>query len=297
MTTETKSPPVNLFKAMHKARAAMGLVAKGGHNKFDRYDYAKLDNYIDVMQGPLNDNGLIIINNIDSIEWCEDRVTKQGGAEKVCRVRLRSEVVHVDSGESTAIVVMGEGQDRGDKAAYKAYTGARKYALANLFNLATGDDPEVDSHDSTENPFRREQRPAEPAAKPAQEPQPPSKPAPANAEVEQRKAQMKGWPLDKLTALINAAESIPLLDFVVDGAEGGDVWESLVGREALITAIREQLIKLFDTLPAAQRNGALEDAFKNKMRRHCAKLDLDKQFAETEKKFDEQEVQNNVASN
>ena len=36
----------------------------------------------------------------------------------------------------------GEGADTGDKAPYKAMTGALKYALLQSFLLASGDDPE-----------------------------------------------------------------------------------------------------------------------------------------------------------
>lgn len=285
----TTNPPVNLFKAMHKARAAMGIVPKGGHNKFDKYDYAKLDDYIDVIQKPCDDNALIVISTIDNIEWCDDRATKQGGSEKVCRVHLRTEVIHVESGESTSVTVMGEGQDRGDKAAYKAYTGARKYALANLFNLATGDDPETDSHEPPENPFRREQ------PKPTQHAAAPPAPKP-DVEVAKKKAEMNGWPLDKIQALIAAADSVPLLDFVVDGAEGGQVWNSIVGRGAIIEAIRGRLGELFKTMPASSRNAAVEEAFKVKMKRHVDKLELDKQFAETETKFEQQEAHSDTGN-
>ena len=38
--------------------------------------------------------------------------------------------------------VAGQGIDAGDKAPYKAMTGALKYALLQSFLLATGDDPE-----------------------------------------------------------------------------------------------------------------------------------------------------------
>ena len=41
--------------------------------------------------------------------------------------------------------VAGEGADVGDKAPYKAMTGALKYALLQSFLLSTGDDPE-DEH-------------------------------------------------------------------------------------------------------------------------------------------------------
>jgi hypothetical protein len=48
----------------------------------------------------------------------------------------------VDSGEEIVAKVAGQGLDSGDKAPYKAMTGALKYALLQSFLLATGDDPE-----------------------------------------------------------------------------------------------------------------------------------------------------------
>ncbi|MGA7871170.1 MAG: hypothetical protein WCA22_09755, partial [Candidatus Binatus sp.] len=48
----------------------------------------------------------------------------------------------VDSGEQIVAKVAGQGLDPGDKAPYKAMTGALKYALLQSFLLATGDDPE-----------------------------------------------------------------------------------------------------------------------------------------------------------
>jgi hypothetical protein len=62
----------------------------------------------------------------------------------------------VDTAEEITVKVAGEGLDPGDKAPYKAMTGALKYALLQSFLLATGDDPEEDritnhsaaSHDS-----------------------------------------------------------------------------------------------------------------------------------------------------
>lgn len=130
---------------MHRARSAMPMVAKGGENKYDHYTYATLADYIEAIQKSLDDNGLIVVSHIDEINWLDNRVTQQGKAEKVCRIMLRTTVIHAESGEQMAVTVLGEGQDRGDKAFYKADTGARKYALANLFNLATDDDPETDS--------------------------------------------------------------------------------------------------------------------------------------------------------
>jgi len=56
----------------------------------------------------------------------------------------------VDGGEEITTKVAGQGLDAGDKAPYKAMTGALKYALLQSFLLATGDDPEEEriSHTS-----------------------------------------------------------------------------------------------------------------------------------------------------
>lgn len=147
--SEEKVPATRLYMAVHKARAAMPTVKKSGRNTYDKYDYATLADYLEAIQKPLDDNGLIVVSHIDEITWMQDRETQTGKYEKVCRIMLRTTVIHAESGESMSVSVLGEGQDRGDKAFYKADTGARKYALANLFNLATDDDPETDSQDAT----------------------------------------------------------------------------------------------------------------------------------------------------
>jgi hypothetical protein len=56
--------------------------------------------------------------------------------------------VDARSGEELTVRVPGEGADPGDKAPYKAMTGALKYALLQSFLLATGDDPEDERADS-----------------------------------------------------------------------------------------------------------------------------------------------------
>jgi len=53
-----------------------------------------------------------------------------------------------NSAEEVTARVAGEGLDIGDKASYKAMTGALKYALLQSFLLATGDDPEDERGDA-----------------------------------------------------------------------------------------------------------------------------------------------------
>ena len=54
-----------------------------------------------------------------------------------------------DTAEEISVKVAGEGLDPGDKAPYKAMTGALKYALLQSFLLATGDDPEEERLNAT----------------------------------------------------------------------------------------------------------------------------------------------------
>jgi hypothetical protein len=196
-----------------------------------------------------------------------------------------------------SVKVLGEGQDRGDKAFYKADTGARKYALANLFNLATDDDPETDSPETV--PPRQ---PAPPVQKRESQPQPPAKPSGAPptqdaapksdmAEIARHQVQMKGWQLDKILDLANAAETVENLEFVIDGAEDGDAWYELDQRAKLFGVVRERYKAIISKAPAKKRDGAAEDRFKQKMLAHKTKLELDQGFEEMNQKMEKEEQQ------
>ena len=66
----------------------------------------------------------------------------------MARVVMAYTFADVDSGEEIIAKVAGQGLDPGDKAPYKAMTGALKYALLQSFLLATGDDPEDERPDA-----------------------------------------------------------------------------------------------------------------------------------------------------
>lgn len=129
--------------ALLAARAAMKAIGKSGDNKFDKYRYANLLDYIEGTEGPLATNGLMVITGVPEVTNLETRVTKNGGNEYPVKARLEARVLH-SSGQWIEIDGHGEGQDRGDKGLYKAITGGRKYVIACLFGLATTDDPEDD---------------------------------------------------------------------------------------------------------------------------------------------------------
>ena len=131
--------------ALTKAQAAFKAVAKSGQNTYDRYSYACLEDYVRAVKPILSAHGLSVLSSAEEVVNLEDRATKNGGKEHAVRVKLNIRIIH-ESGEWVEASAWGEGQDRADKAVYKAITGARKYGLASALGLATSDDPEADEH-------------------------------------------------------------------------------------------------------------------------------------------------------
>lgn len=278
--TSEGPPPTKLYMALHKARAAMTNVGKGGFNKFDKYTYATLADYLTAIQKPLDDNGLLIVSHVDDITWLNDRETKQGGFEKVCHVKLRTVLIHAESGESISVTVLGEGQDRGDKAFYKADTGARKYALANLFNLATDDDPEIDSPQAESRSNGRPQ-----VTQQQQRGGPPEQSQPAQeTELESIRRQLleklKEWPAAKILPLIESATSYDQIELLVDGCDGGEAWLDRQERGQIIDAVKAKYVELLNKQTKAPKSWD-QNAFVQKMKTHRDRLNIEIQADET----------------
>jgi hypothetical protein len=133
--------------ALVKAQSGIKAVGKGGYNTFDKYKYAKLEDYITATRDTLAANSLVIITGTPEIQPLDGRTTSKGNSENAVLVKLTMRLLH-SSGQWIEIDQWGEGQDRGDKSTYKAVTGARKYGIANLLGLYTSDDPEDDGGNS-----------------------------------------------------------------------------------------------------------------------------------------------------
>lgn len=148
--------------ALVAARSKMRPVGKSGDNKFDKYRYAKLEDYIEATDSDIIANGLSVLTEVVGVETMETRPTKNGGNEYPVRVKLAVRLLHT-SGQWIECDAFGEGQDRGDKGLYKAITGGRKYALACVFGLSTTDDPEAtEGHDAAPPPAQRATPPKPP---------------------------------------------------------------------------------------------------------------------------------------
>lgn len=136
--------------ALRKVLKEKGVLKKGATNEYDKYKYFSEAQYKELFTGLFADLGLELKFNEIAYETFTGSEKQSNGRMP----RLEFELMDIDTGFGETTVITGEGIDKGDKAGYKAYTGALKYYLANTFMVATGDDPEKDSPSETMNDKR-----------------------------------------------------------------------------------------------------------------------------------------------
>lgn len=130
--------------------ADRGVQAKDKLNQFDHYSYFSEAGYKKLFTELFSQTGLELTTTIERVE----RYTAEGKQPNGRIIEMSATLTDTDTGYGETTKVFGEGLDKGDKALYKAYTGAIKYYLADTFLVATGDDPENDSPEAVEKPKR-----------------------------------------------------------------------------------------------------------------------------------------------
>ena len=143
----TESVRLNLRQKLAEVRRRIGYVQKRGHNERFNYSYVTAADIAGSVGDLLAELGVVVIPRLEEISY-ESAGVNRGDAIRMARVVMAYTFADVDSGEEIIAKVAGQGLDPGDKAPYKAMTGALKYALLQSFLLATGDDPEDDRLDA-----------------------------------------------------------------------------------------------------------------------------------------------------
>lgn len=133
--------------ALRKKLKEKGILKKGATNTFDKYSYFSEAQYKELFTELFSEVGLELKFNELSYETFTGTEKQANGR----MVKLAFELFDIETGFSEITTITGEAIDKGDKAGYKAFTGALKYYLANTFMVATGDDPEKDSPQETMN--------------------------------------------------------------------------------------------------------------------------------------------------
>lgn len=146
--TQKPSEKRPLALKLVEVMACVDRVAKNGTNASQGYKYAQAADVYAEVRGELAKRFVLPVPRIESIEWGEVP-TRAGGVLKLCTVRGHIDFTDAESGEVMSVLCFGQGSDSGDKAGYKAITGATKQCLVQLFLIPTGDDPENEPKQST----------------------------------------------------------------------------------------------------------------------------------------------------
>jgi len=138
---------MTLRQKLGEVRRRIGYIQKRGYNERHNYNYVAAADIAGTVGDILAELGVVVIPRLESITY-ESPTPGRLDSVRVARVIMAYSFTDVNSDEEITARVAGEGLDVGDKASYKAMTGALKYALLQSFLLATGDDPEDERADS-----------------------------------------------------------------------------------------------------------------------------------------------------
>ena len=162
-------PTPDLFAKLLVAQSNAQTVEKAGRNQAQNYRYARAEDVIAEAQRALHEANLV--GYMEPTGDPDEQAIESSGGTGGLFVRLRARLVIVDpdDGARLTIPAFGTGVDYpGDKATYKALTGAAKYAYAAALGIPFGDDPEDEAVAKDRKPAAGARAQADEPATPAQ---------------------------------------------------------------------------------------------------------------------------------
>lgn len=144
-----------LIQKLARVRQKHGYIQKKGRNTFHGYAYVTAADIAGRIGDGLAEEGVMM--------YCRALHVEPKMMDKGTRVHIQMEYVFTDGLAEIAVPGFGDAVDSGmgDKAVYKAMTGALKYVLLQTFLLEAGDDPEEDDLESTVDGTRKASPPAQ----------------------------------------------------------------------------------------------------------------------------------------
>ena len=141
---DSMKEPNNIYARIRKAQDKVGTAVKTGWNAGLKYKYVTEKDVIDAVNALMGEYGITFTFTVKEI--------LDSGNPHLVRMVVEYGLVNIDNpNDRVTGCVIGEGSDKQDKGAYKAMTGATKYALMKAFMIPTGDEPEADDTDSAYN--------------------------------------------------------------------------------------------------------------------------------------------------
>lgn len=137
---EDKPIPLNLYKKLHKIIKEGVVVGKNGNNTFHKYKYVTEADVTDAVRQKFTENNILLTASLTGV--------RPGNGPDIVETVMEFTLIDLDNNESQKYIFSGFGQDKGDKAIYKAYTGAFKYFLMKNLMIGSDADPENDEEDT-----------------------------------------------------------------------------------------------------------------------------------------------------
>ena len=147
------------------------VIGKNGTNDKQKYSFRAIDDVKNYTHDVCAKHGVFWTPEV--LDYTrEERKTGNGGNLIYSVLKIKY-TFWAEDGSSVSTVVVGEGMDSGDKASNKAMSAGEKYALSQVFNIATKEtaiDSEDDTHDeSVPVPTSRVEFPKQQNQQPKQE--------------------------------------------------------------------------------------------------------------------------------
>jgi hypothetical protein len=144
----------SLLAKLNKITSEVSYIQKDKTNQGQGYKYASEAAIKGAINKAFTVNGVQFMWSVDGVQHDPATVVKtSSGSERTvyqATVKCSWKMVDIETGEYIEGYGVGVGQDSGDKAIYKAITGALKYVLTGNFLIETGDDVENDENEPTE---------------------------------------------------------------------------------------------------------------------------------------------------
>lgn len=138
---------MNLFQKLHKIQSKINGLGK--NSKTYQYSYVSGGKVLEHIKPMMNELGLILKQEVLSIENARQDYTLSNGREKseiLSKVMMRFTWVDIESGEKDENLFGANGQNDWEKGLGSALTYAERYFLLKYFHIPTDED-DIDNED------------------------------------------------------------------------------------------------------------------------------------------------------
>ena len=145
-----------IHELIGKAMKDIGAIGKDSKNAQQGFMYRGIDAVYNALNPVMSKYGLFICPDVQDMHR-EERTNKNGTVLIYTTLTIKY-TIYAPDGSNVTCTVVGEGMDTGDKSVNKAMSIAMKYAMFQLFFIATEDlkDPDAEVYTDIQPKVRRE---------------------------------------------------------------------------------------------------------------------------------------------